>query len=405
MITKDRLKKWSLNLLAVLIGLGMASVFLLGLEFFAQYQLKRAGQPFRTFASYKTAVAGRLGLSMSLDSMDPLLGHQWDITVAPPNLVKNHLPFIVADRFKIYLSKSVRDKWEEHSRMVDIRLTPEVLAKLERPFIIALGGSTTDPFGEYHIDGREGSWPEELARLLEDNNKPGTIFNGGVLGYVTAQELLKLLRDTLEMEPNVVISYDGFNDFSYYTADYQYVRDHQVNVYKKMLGMLEEPSGIFPNLRAYSKFLLKKRGKNNDGREKLYLGRKPTQTAEERLARNWKLMHAICEASGIRYYGVLQPVFGIVKPADDEHVGDQWNFADNPKKIEAFRLMRSGYEKICETVESREYLADFTMIFADEDDKSIYIFDHDPAHVSLKGNRIIAENMYRLLTNGGLWLP
>jgi hypothetical protein len=49
--------------------------------------------------------------------LDPLLGFQWDIANAPPNLVEDYLPFIVADRFKIYLSQSVRDQWQEHSQI------------------------------------------------------------------------------------------------------------------------------------------------------------------------------------------------------------------------------------------------------------------------------------------------
>jgi hypothetical protein len=37
------------------------------------------------------------------------------------------------------------------------------------------------------------------------------------------------------------------------------------------------------------------------------------------------------------------------------------------------------------------------MIFADEEDETIYMWDADAVHVGLKGNRIVAENVYRLL--------
>ena len=380
--------------MAVLCGFGMAGAFLVVLECYAQYQLKKTGNYFWKLYHPKPTALARAGLAAdTLSVLDPLLGYQWDIAKAPPNLIENHLPFIVADRFKVFLSKSVRSQWKEHSQMADIRLTTEVLATLERPFIVALGGSTTDPFGSC----AEGSWPEELARLFEQQDKPGTVFAGGVSGYTTAQEVLKLLRDVLEIEPDVVISYGGYNDFYSFDPDFHWIREQQAAFYKSVSGMPDEPFGILPNLRYYGKRFLKLNKADPD--VPLYLGRKSTLTPEQRLVRNWDLMYAVCNINGIRFYGVLQPVFGLIKPADRNRTVERWNLINNPVRKKVFDSLEPNYEKVRSAVETRKYLADFTMIFAEEEDETIFTFERDPVHINLKGNRIVAENMYRLLTN------
>ena len=73
--------------------------------------------------------------------------------------------------------------------------------------IVVLGGSTTDgelfPFK---------SWSHFLLEKIGDKNV--TIYNGGVVGYTSTHELIKLLRDVLFMEPDMIIVYDGFNDMT-----------------------------------------------------------------------------------------------------------------------------------------------------------------------------------------------
>jgi len=70
--------------------------------------------------------------------------------------------------------------------------------------IVALGGSTTDPLDP-------GNWPRALQRLLANQGVPAVVFNGGVSGYSSNQELLKLIRDALPLEPDLVLSLSGIN--------------------------------------------------------------------------------------------------------------------------------------------------------------------------------------------------
>lgn len=57
--------------------------------------------------------------------------------------------------------------------------TKRSIGDLQRPVILALGGSTTDGVKFDH------SWPEELAKLLIQKGKAGTVVNGGIGGYST----------------------------------------------------------------------------------------------------------------------------------------------------------------------------------------------------------------------------
>lgn len=71
--------------------------------------------------------------------------------------------------------------------------------------IVVLGGSTSDPALGY-------SWPELLAGVLKERGAKATVLNGGVAGYSSNQELIKLTRDVLPLGPDIVISMSGVND-------------------------------------------------------------------------------------------------------------------------------------------------------------------------------------------------
>lgn len=58
-----------------------------------------------------------------------------------------------------------------------------------------------------------GNWPYQLHLLLKGKSIPHIIYNGGVSGYNTSQEVLKVIRD-LSTFPKVdfLITYNGFTD-------------------------------------------------------------------------------------------------------------------------------------------------------------------------------------------------
>lgn len=81
--------------------------------------------------------------------------------------------------------------------------------KAEPPLrLLSLGGSTTS--WRY----REGSlWARDLANLVsERTGRQVQLFNGGVRGYSSSQELIKLVRDAHSIAPDLVVSLSGIND-------------------------------------------------------------------------------------------------------------------------------------------------------------------------------------------------
>src|SRR5262249_27994290 len=102
---------------------------------------------------------------------------------------------------------------------------------LQRPIILTLGGSTTAGVQF------PNSWPEQLARMLKERNIPGTVINGAIGGYTSSQELLKLIRDGLEFQPNIVITLNGVNDaLNYGLPGHLMVQPYQENVMKVAIG-------------------------------------------------------------------------------------------------------------------------------------------------------------------------
>jgi len=77
--------------------------------------------------------------------------------------------------------------------------------------ILVLGGSTTTEAGwerKYH------SWPYYLAEIARKAGKQIIVYNGGVPGYCSYEELQKLIRDINVIRPNLVISYSGVNNIN-----------------------------------------------------------------------------------------------------------------------------------------------------------------------------------------------
>ena len=98
--------------------------------------------------------------------------------------------------------------------------------------VICVGGSTTFGAG---IAGDEKTYPARLeARLREAN--PGLeieVWNAGVPGYTTAENVIYLGLRLIDFEPDIVVLYEGYNDFKPnrhpgFVSDYSHWRDRAV---------------------------------------------------------------------------------------------------------------------------------------------------------------------------------
>ncbi len=74
-----------------------------------------------------------------------------------------------------------------------------------RPRIIMLGGSAA--FGTGAQNDREtiGAYLETFLHA--------EVINAGIIGHASTQELVSLITELIDLRPNLVITFDGFNDF------------------------------------------------------------------------------------------------------------------------------------------------------------------------------------------------
>lgn len=210
--------------------------------------------------------------------------------------------------------------------------------------ILILGGSTSDPTTA-NID----SWGECLFNSADDMGIPVEIWVGGISGYTVSQELLKLIRDGCSIEPDLVISYSGVNDSTglYYDENAPYTRYDQRQIIESGNLSIRFGNGAYKR---------------------------------ESRARHWYkcecMMHGISQELGARFYGILQP----------------WNEKGSQFNISNMRNRQEFYSEAKELIKQKDYLLDFTSIFADSDD-----FFFDCEHVYEKGNRRIARRILPLV--------
>lgn len=231
--------------------------------------------------------------------------------------------------------------------------------------IVVLGGSTTDgtlfPFR---------SWPEILLEKI--GNQDVTIYNGGVVGYTSTQELVKLLRDVLYLKPDMMIVYDGFNDMAasadqnpFAFPDVQRAMDYaDDNKDKIWLDIFEE--GVTP-----------------------YTGIQPDADKFDIWLGNIRKMRIICENEGIQFWAFHQPILYSKLNMTKKEKGllwSTWRINDCNKWANEFR------RRIKPVADTYGYIYDLSDIFDDETD--VYMED---CHVYEKGNRIIAEAVYKVI--------
>lgn len=98
--------------------------------------------------------------------------------------------------------------------------------------ILCVGGSTTFGAG---IVGDEKTWPARLESRLAEL-RPGLpieVWNAGVPGYTTAENIIYLGLRLIDLGPDLVVFYEGYNDFKPnrhpgFRSDYSHWRDRAV---------------------------------------------------------------------------------------------------------------------------------------------------------------------------------
>lgn len=232
--------------------------------------------------------------------------------------------------------------------------------------IAVLGGSTTDaelfPFA---------SWPEIMYNIMRDCNV--TMYIGGVAGYESSQELIKLMRDVLPLRVDMVVVFDGFNDarsfsetpfaHSYLKDIFEFAGQHYRNE-NNLEGEIEQKQVVSCGIE---------QAVDNVG--------------------NWlnniRMMHAVCEEFDIKFLAFLQPMLASKREMDLEECG-LWKMASifygKDKKYLPLSFREWGEKHAREY----DYIYDFSNLF--DGISGVYI---DDVHATEKGNEIIAKSIYR----------
>lgn len=242
--------------------------------------------------------------------------------------------------------------------------------------ILTMGGSTTDAF-LYPFK----SWSEILHERLEECGISNVVY-GGVSGYTSADELYKIIRDGMALEPDIVINYSGCNDIN--LRKYPYINSYM----KRISGYLEKQGN-----RVGTRFDMNAFGVTwgIDG-----YSEEDTDANYSFWVKNQKMIHAICQSFHIQHITIHQPNLCNGKKNltqyEKEHLLNicYCGIVRQPmeKNIQQAVQFRKRVE---EDAIHEEWIEDFSDIFDNED---VYI---DRFHVNEKGNRIIAEHIFEIL--------
>lgn len=242
--------------------------------------------------------------------------------------------------------------------------------------IMITGGSTTDD-----TFSNQRSWPSFLSEILNERKISHIIYNGGIVGYNSSQELLKIIRDINILKPHIVISYSGINDFYRGTNDFihPYIPLH---ISKNIIPIIEK------NIDT-----VKEKHTNSDmcSPTRIGYGLESYNSGGLIWYNNMTRMRAISVNENASFYGILQPtVFS------DDYLLDQIldKYIRLQHSQEALNIIKENIKIAQRLIVDKKDIYSFEDIFKYKND---IFYDH--CHCSEIGNYMIAKEVFKLLTN------
>ena len=229
-----------------------------------------------------------------------------------------------------------------------------------RRVIAILGGSTSDPC-VYEWK----SWGEYLFNNHLSKDETALVI-GATAGYSSSEELFKLIRDVMPLNPYLVISYSSVNDND---TLFPYENSYKHKLFKKISAMrIEDPYG-------------------NSGVGEFIGGvqRKSVKGSEKWLT-NQRIMNAVCREFGIQFVCILQPNL-ITKQKEKKDEEILFYVQDQIKKQRV--RFNNGIEN---KVDEYDFIEN-GVHWLDGEDGLFY----DYCHLNEKGNMIIADKIFDCL--------
>jgi len=237
--------------------------------------------------------------------------------------------------------------------------------------IFITGGSASD------IALHKQNWPAKLHELLVKNRINAELYTGAVGGYSSGQELLKLMRDGIGLQPDIHLSYTGANDGD----DGGYISDYEKDFYNT--AYRQSITGtLLPNTVTLIKKIFRL------GYYDLSIKQTATMQTFSFWKQNMKVMNGIARQNGHRFIGVLQPVLGAGNYHDAEMEAEyKW-------RVQGYRTY---FPQAGKYITGDSVLHDFTHIF-DTATGKVFV---DDCHLTDPYQQVVAENVFKLLTDGG----
>lgn len=351
-----------LRTLSVLFGIGSAVVLVVLVELAAYLFLKYSGRTVHPFLLNIESDGGIKAISPMFE------GDMY--TYLDPHLGYAHNPHAARADYKTLPGFTIYGSGAGEGKVLRI---------------VTLGGSTTDG-NTPHI------WAQALQEIMAREGVGVQVINGGVAGFSSNQELIKLIRDVLPLKPDLIISLNGVNEFGPRSA----VRYHpMVNRYQAemMEYIVKEPEPKFmPNTHDLLQRVMRKISGVKPIKRGIHYGPKVDVTAAEQWLRNVRLMHAVAEEFGIPYFCFLQPALGVgdYQPTEKESTlllnneGDViWGYLKEAKEFYAEARSQCALLPYC---------VDLVDVFVGDQD--VYA---DKMHPNTKGYEMIAKAVSKTL--------
>jgi lysophospholipase L1-like esterase len=260
--------------------------------------------------------------------------------------------------------------------------------------VVVLGGSAVFGSG---ASSDAATFPARLQTVLHARGgRDVDVVNGGAPAYVSGQELARLVWEIVDLEPDVVIVYDGFNDLNSpllfdprpgYPRNFAWLeKTAHFNSLRNLLTYRLQPALQSSGVGFWARRL---RGARDD-----IVATAPAVDADiiDTYRRNLDRMMSVRQARGIRAVCVFQPTLlarqrrtaaeeALVAYMERRHPGYAARFGRLlPRAVEAMRGVAAA---------RGVPFVDLSGLF-DASSETIFI---DTAHVTDRGNALIAERL------------
>lgn len=334
------------------------------------------------------------------------------------DIKETHCAFIETEFFKNYNSFEKQDMCEKYNSLKydytqPIRLLepnqhnkyfninsdgfrgPEFNFQDDDYTIFFLGGSTT--FG-FITTSDEFTIPALLERKINDAGLDVKVVNAGVGSANSSDELYYLENHILDYSPNMIISYDGWNDILQGVDDFTRIQsdDIDISINANQITKDNTKTGIISffakidyqtglGIALFLSHLINNPEIDLTKNIDIYKNTEidALDFIESKLENNWSKICINGEKHGFKTINIIQPMLGTSDRIITDKTKSLLTFVN--VYIQKLNLDQNR-------LNSCENIYDFRNIFAEMDNEIIYF---DAGHMSTFGNEIIANNIFK----------